>query len=185
MRKGDEKKLFYSGVRGQIWIETVVYTLIAITLIGAVLAFILPRIEEIQDNAVIEQSVGVLEDLNSVILEVVHGGRGNKRIMDIGVKKGELKIRGAQDLISFEIESGYGYSELDKSIKVGNVDVITQRVGSELNRITLSVSYDEYDLAYAGEDAEKIIGKSPAPYKLSIENKGEVEGKIVVDMEVI
>src|SRR3989344_7977654 len=53
--------------KGQIWVETVVYTLIAFTLIGLVLAFIKPKIEEIQDKGIVEQSVSVLQDMDSII----------------------------------------------------------------------------------------------------------------------
>ena len=65
--------------KGQVWVETVIYTLIAFVMIGAVLAFVRPKIEEFQDKAVVEQTISALEDINSVILAVVQGGTGNKR----------------------------------------------------------------------------------------------------------
>ena len=40
----------YEKKRGQIWVETVIYTLIALILIGLVLTFITPKIKEIQFN---------------------------------------------------------------------------------------------------------------------------------------
>ena len=45
------------GSKGQIWVETMVYTLIAFALIGIVLMFVKPKIEEIQDTSIIEQSI--------------------------------------------------------------------------------------------------------------------------------
>ena len=36
--------------RGQVWVETVIYTLIALALIGTVLAFVKPKVEEMQDK---------------------------------------------------------------------------------------------------------------------------------------
>ena len=40
---------------GQVWVETVIYTLIAFALIGTVLTFVKPKIEEMQDSAIISQ----------------------------------------------------------------------------------------------------------------------------------
>jgi uncharacterized protein (UPF0333 family) len=41
---------FAKNKRGQIWVETVVYTLIALVMIGLVLAFAKPKIEELQSD---------------------------------------------------------------------------------------------------------------------------------------
>ena len=70
--------------KGQIWVETVIYTLIALILIGSVLVFITPRIQEIQDRAIIEQSIEMLQNIDSIISSVVIGGAGNKRIIEVG-----------------------------------------------------------------------------------------------------
>ena len=45
------------GTKAQIWIETVIYTLIAFVILGAVLGFAKPKIEELQDKSIIEQSL--------------------------------------------------------------------------------------------------------------------------------
>ena len=45
-----------SDKKAQVWIETVIYTLIALALIGTVLAFVKPKIQEIQDKIVKIQS---------------------------------------------------------------------------------------------------------------------------------
>ena len=46
--------------KGQVWIETVLYTLIGISLIGLVLAFVTPKINEAKDRAVVEQTINSL-----------------------------------------------------------------------------------------------------------------------------
>ena len=97
--------------RGQVWIETVIYTLIAFSLIAAVLAFVKPKIEEIQDNAIIEQSLGLMKDIDSTIREIIQGGSGNKRKLEIAIKKGSLGIDGENDRLVFEIDSRKLYSE--------------------------------------------------------------------------
>ena len=75
---------------GQVWIETVIYTLIAFGLIAAVLAFVKPKIDEAQDKAVIEQSISMVKAVDSLIRETIQGGAGNKRILEISIKKGSL-----------------------------------------------------------------------------------------------
>jgi len=44
-----------SKKKGQVWIETVTYTLIAFVLIGLILAFVKPKIDELQDKALIDR----------------------------------------------------------------------------------------------------------------------------------
>ena len=74
--------------RGQIWVETVVYTLIAFALIGLVLAFVKPKIEEIQDKAVLDQSAGILEEIDSIVKNL--GSPGNQRLIELGISKGKM-----------------------------------------------------------------------------------------------
>jgi hypothetical protein len=123
--------------RGQVWVETMIYTLIAFALIAAVLAFARPKIEELQDKAVIDQSIKVLDDLNSVILLVIQGGTGNQREISIGIKKGEILINPVDDKIIFQMNSILTYSEPGKNISVGSVIVNTEKKGKD-NKITVT-----------------------------------------------
>lgn len=166
--------------KGQIWIETVIYMLIALILIGAVLAFITPKIQEIQDKAIIEQSIEMLNDIDRIISSVSFSP-GNKRIIDIVIKKGNLIINSEEDKIIFEIESKLTYSEEGEIISVGEIMVLTEKLGSS-NKITLTSAYN-FDLIYGGKNESKIITRSPVPYKLSIENKGST--KTVIDINIV
>jgi len=157
--------------RGQIWIEVVIYTLIALSLIGAVLAFITPKIGEIQDKAIIEQSITMIQNIDTIISSVAIGGPGNKRIINLGIKKGTLTIDAQKDEIVFEMESEYTYSQPGEEINIGDIIALTEETGS-LNKITLKINYSEYDLTYNGKNETKLITKASTPYKLSIENKG-------------
>src|SRR3989339_625134 len=104
--------------RGQVWVETVIYTLIAFVMIGSVLAFVKPKVEEMQDKAIIEQSIGMMEDINTIVLSLVHGGAGNKRKIELGIKKGILMIDGQNNKLIFEIESGNTYTEIQNFERV-------------------------------------------------------------------
>ncbi len=172
--------------KGQIWVETVIYTLIALTMIGAVMAFVVPRVQEIQDQAVIEQSIDVMENINEIIVSTVQGGTGNRRIMDVEIKRGTLKINGTHDIVSFEIEADYTYSEPGQIVRVGGVNVETKDIGNT-NLIVLIGNYSKYNLTFGGIDTLGTITQSPTPYSVSISNKGgdgATPEKINVDFKI-
>lgn len=180
MKKGEEnihdeiyfrRSFFPKNKGGQVWVETVIYTLIALTMIGAVLAFILPKIEEIRDKSVIDQSINSIKNIDSVIDSVVGGGPGNKRLVETNIKSGKMKIEGIDDKIIFEIETTYVYSEPGKTLNLGNVEAITEDIGG-LNRVTITADYN-YNIKYNEVDEEKILEQSSTPYTITIENKGE------------
>ena len=160
--------------RGQIWIETVLYILIAFALIAAVLAFVKPKIQEIQDKTITVQSISVMEEINSLVTDVVVGGAGNKRTLQLKIEKGNLEIDGTNEKIVFEIESKYQYSQLNSNVRVGSINITTEEIGSKLYKVVLTLDYlGRYDIAY-GDDSQKIytIAKSPTEYRLFISNKG-------------
>ena len=43
--------------KGQIWVETVLYTLIGLALIGITLAIMMPKITQSREKVVVEQSI--------------------------------------------------------------------------------------------------------------------------------
>lgn len=166
--------------RGQIWVETIIYTLIAFVMIGLVLYFASSKISETQDKTIIDQSIGVIEEIDSIISTI--GVPGNKRLVDLSIKKGVLKIDGVKDKIIFEMESKYTYSEPGENITYGNVVLHTEKKG-ELNTITLTGNYTGlYDLQFGGNDEAKTISSSSTPYRLFITNKGG--DPLVMDFEL-
>tara|TARA_Y100000310_G_scaffold68821_1_gene64148 strand:- start:2954 stop:3532 length:579 start_codon:yes stop_codon:yes gene_type:complete len=170
--------------RAQVWVETVVYTLIAFALIGAVIAFAKPKIEELQDRTLIEQSSGMLKDINSLISSI-RGTSGNQRIVEVSLNGGALKIDGENELIVFEIESRAEYSQPGEEIVKENLIVLTEPTG-RLNQVTLTTNYSEgYNITYEGKDQVKLISKAPTPHKVSIENKGFQDDKVWIDIRVI
>jgi hypothetical protein len=158
--------------KGQIWVETVIYTLIAFVMIGLVLAFVQPKIEEIQDKGIIEQSITVLEDIDDLMRNIGGSGAGNQRIIELGINKGVLKIDGTNDKIFFEIESRFTYSEPGEDVDVGGITANTEERG-KINIVTLSVEYEGiYDLTYDGTDQLKTISKASTPYNVLFSNEG-------------
>ena len=178
-----EKSGIVLAKRGQVWVETVIYTLIAFSLMGLVLAFVLPKIEETQDRGIIEQSIGVLQDIDSLIKTL--NGPGNQRTPEIGISKGDLIIDGTGNKIYFVVESRFQYSQPGENITVGKILVNTEEQ-SNINIITLTLDYaGEYDLTYQSLDQEKVLSKAPVPYKVIISETGtDSSGNPIINLEV-
>jgi len=169
--------------RGQVWVETVIYTLIAFVLIGLVLAFAKPKIQELQDKAIFEQSIGVMEDMDILITELIQGTSGNQRLIEVGIRKGSLRIDGNTDKIVFELEGKHTYSEPGQDIQEGNLIVRTEKIG-EINYINITRDYAEYNITYMKEDELKIISSASTAYKILISNLGkDAEGDTVINLE--
>jgi hypothetical protein len=169
---------------GQVWIETVIYTLIAFVMIGAVLTFAKPKIEELQDETLIEQSIGMIKEIDSLIFSVVQGGPGNKRLIDVGISKGALKIDGVNDKIIFEIESKYAYSEPGKDISEGDLKIRTEEKG-KLNLVNISRDYSgNYDILFEGSQKIKSLSKASTSYSLLISNNGKTDNGTLWEIDI-
>src|SRR4030043_358670 len=164
----------------QVWIETVIYSLIAFVMIGLVLSFARPKIEELQDRAVLQQSTEMMKEIDSTILTI--GAPGNQRVLEIGIKEGVLKIDCPNDKMIFEMESKSVYSEPGKPVNDGNIIVLTEKkTGYNLVTLTRDYGEDGYDLKFEGDNNElKVISKASTSYKLSILNEGEMDDKTVL-----
>lgn len=168
--------------KGQVWVETVVYTLIAFAIIGLVLSFVRPEIEKSQDKSIIQQSIGIMESIDEKILNIKNIP-GNKRELELSIREGSLTIDGIEDKIFFEMESQHKYSEPGTPIKEGDLTVFTREKG-DLYLVNITRNYTNYDLTYAGSDEVKKIQSAPSAYKLVISNEKEEDGKIVMDFDL-
>ena len=170
--------------RGQVWVETVIYTLIAFVMIGLVLSFAGPKIAELQDQALLKQSTEMMKQLDTTILTM--GAAGNQRIIEIGIKEGVLKVDGETDKIVFELESQSVYSEPGRAISDGNIIVLTEQ-RSGFNLVTLTRNYSSnYDLKFDGNDIVKVISSASTSYRLTILNEGVgTDSRIVLNMSVV
>ncbi len=164
--------------KAQVWIETVTYTLIAFVMIGLVLSFAKPKIEELQDKTIIEQSIKVLKEIDSTILEISEEGIGNKRKIELGVRKGTFYINSSEDKIIFELKGRNMFSEPGESYEEGVLNITTQEYGT-MYIVRAERDYSGiYDLTYDEEQRTKIIGTSPTYYELYVENKGNNGGSL-------
>jgi hypothetical protein len=178
MERGD---IILKSKRGQVWVETVIYLLISFVMLGLVLSFIRPKIEELRDKAVIEQSLQVMKDIDNLVVTI--GSPGNKRLLEVAIRKGNLIIDGVNDKITFEMDSRYLYTEPGKLIDIGNIQALTTSNGKN-SFITLERNFSgEYDLTYKEENTVKTLPKVSAPYRIFLTNEGESSNKIVINFD--
>ena len=167
----------------QVWVETVIYTLIAFVIIGLVLSYARPKINEIQDRAIIQQSIEMLKTIDLTILDM--GSAGNQRTPVVTIKKGDLKLDCVNNKIIFEMESQSEYTEAGRNVSDGNVIELTKKMTGDY-LVTLTLDYSSgYNLTFNGDKVLKTISKASNPYKLTILNKGaDANGKLMLDMSL-
>lgn len=167
--------------KGQVWIETVTYTLVAFVLIGLVLAFAKPKIEESQDKAILEQTIKVFKQIDATIQEVTEEGIGNKRKIEFSMKKGDFIINSTTDTLIFILEGSHMFSEPGKVHEEGGIRANTTEYGKEYH-VTLEKIYTDINITYTDGEEDKKIPKAATAYNVFITNKGGVITQI--DFEV-
>jgi type II secretory pathway pseudopilin PulG len=165
--------------RGQIWVETVIYTLIGVTLLGLVLAFAIPSIEKQKDQKIVEESINAMIHLDNLIEEVRDLGPGNQRKISLMIKKGRLVFNPIGKNISFEIEkSAYEASEASRTREVfvdisgTNLKIKTMEKGKDYS-VQIVREFEDIELLFNGEDTSiNELTAAANPYRLIVENQG-------------
>lgn len=170
--------------KGQVWVETVTYTLIAFILIGLILAFIQPKIKQMQDHSIIDQSLSMMKQIDLTVQEVAQAGVGNKREIQISLREGSILFNSTDNSITFELDGSYMYSEPDQIYHDGNIIVKTVQKG-DTYIVTLKKKFIDYNMTYDEEKVIEKILKTGIPYKLYITNKGDNGGeKDTIDFQL-
>lgn len=163
--------VFVVDKRGQVWIETVTYTLVAFVLIGLVLSFAQPKIESLQDQAVIDQSFTILKQIDLKINEVDDFGVGNKRKLLIEIRKGAIDINATNDSITFGINGKFMYSQPGQPYSENGFDILTTEFGRDFF-VSIGKTYENINITYNGEEVSKTLPRSASAYTLFITNNG-------------
>ncbi len=166
--------------RGQVWVETVIYTLIAITMIGLVWMFAQPKIESIKSQMAIEQTIDSMGKINDQIYDV-QIAPGNTRILDVTINKGKLIINPEQNSLEWVLESKYKYSEIDRIVRLGSLSVLTSEGKPYSVKIFSNYSVD---LTLNGGAESFEYEASPTPYKVVITNNGARENILNINIQV-
>jgi hypothetical protein len=166
--------------KAQVWVETVIYTLIGLAIIGILLAVSKPRIDSMKDKLLIEQSIDALKDIDNKVNDVANHGPGNRRNIGLKISKGKFIIDSIEDKLSWILDSEHRYSEPGVVVPIGDIDILTQEAGPW--KVILEIDYSgEYDITYDGGSEEKEFESAPSPYSLAIENIGADNEELVID----
>jgi len=167
--------------KSQIWVETVIYTLIGLTILGLILGLAKPKIEALKDKANIEQGIDMLDNIDQVINDIKYVA-GNTRVISIKIRTGEFLINGNDDSIEYLIkDSKYKYSEPGKEIGLGEIKVLTIEKGKNYE-VSLKIDYsNNLNISWEDKDEIKIIQASPQPNSISISNKGYFNNFVNID----
>ena len=167
--------------KGQVWVETVIYTLIGLAIMGLILTMAKPKIDQAKDEIVIEQAIEAMKTINAKIYEVQRAA-GNKRAVDLTIGRGKLIVDTDEDKISWEMDASYAYTEEGLAVPLGGLNVTTVR--GDPWKVTLVMDYNvdlQYDTQSTGE---RGISEAPTAYRLMIENKGKdpTSGDFIIDI---
>lgn len=169
--------------RAQVWVETVIYTLIGLVIIGLLLAFVKPAIDEKRDQIVLQQSLEMMNSINGEIENAIYYGKGNSIPVEISIKKGELVIKPSEGEIEFKMRSKYKYSQPGKNVNIGKVIARTNEATTDYD-VSFKIKYDSASITFNNEAQDKILQQAPTPYKVYITNNGEEEDKIKIDISM-
>jgi len=170
--------------RGQVWVETAVYTLIGLTVIAIALSIAMPQIQKAQDRAVITQTIDILNGIDRTITEVSQSP-GNIRIVELKLSKGRIEINSTGNYIQYIMEdTTLKLSEPGESINQDNIIIRTEERGKNYD-IILNMEYETLNFSYNGDKTLKTLQSGEIVHKLYIENKGiGTDEKTMIDFRV-
>jgi type II secretory pathway pseudopilin PulG len=165
--------------RGQIWVETVIYTLIGLSVIGILLAVATPKINEMKDRLRLNEAIDILLTIDSKINDV-KSAPSNVRVYDLTIAKGKVIIDATDDSISWIIESNLRYSEPGTVLPQMGLEILTE--GDGFYKITLRKKFD-FDLKVDNSVSDiRTLETSPSAYALTITNQGYSGGRLQIDI---
>ena len=173
--------------RGQVWVETVIYTLIGLVIIAILLATALPQIEKAGDRNVIKQTLTAFSDIDSKITQVEQTP-GNLGVVELRIAKGKLDINSINNTLVYTLEdTPLKLSELDQKIEEGGIILETKKYGSNFKIILTKDYSDSLNMTYNGQKNIKTFQAGTTPYKIQIENIGDnsIGGKTHLDFDVM
>lgn len=160
--------------KSQIWVETVLYTLIGLTIMGAILAVAVPKINQTNDKILLTQTIESMNKINEQIQDAFLYA-GSQREINLMIKKGEYTIDSKNDRIQYLLKNtNLLYSQPNSSIKQGDITILTvPKPGGEKYDIYLTLNYD-VNITYGSQSAEinKTFTSAPVSYSLLVINKG-------------
>lgn len=158
--------------KAQIWIETAIYTLIGLTIIGIVLSIATPQIEKAKERSIISQTSDAMIQLNNEIQKVEQSA-GSVKIVNFKITKGKLEIFPEENKTVYTLEdTNLEFSEAGERIKQGDLYLITNKSGRRFD-VSLELLHEGINVTFNNKNALKTLHAASAPYKIRIENVGD------------
>jgi len=162
----------YLNNKAQVWIETVIYTLIGLTIITIIISAATPQIEKIKDKGIVTNMFGVLDDLDSKISAVMQA-EGAIRNVPIVMSKGSLEINSSDNFLRYTLDNTrLELSEPGEEIIQANIKIKTERMGSRF-RIILTREYNDLNITFNNENVLRTLRGGGAAHSLVIQNIGD------------
>jgi len=163
---------FEKSKKSQAWVETVIYTLIGLSIIGIVLGIALPKIKEMTDRATIEQTLKGMGEMHQKIL-AIQSATGSSRLVDFRIKEGKLVFDADAETISYVMEdTNLLYSEVGTPVPEGAMTILTQESGDNYD-ISLILNYSgTFNINFNGGQTVKELTQAPTPYRILFKNQG-------------
>lgn len=133
--------------KGDIWISAVLYFGLGIVVITILLSAGLPVINKLRDKNIAVQTKNSFQVLDTNIREVIKGGPGTQRVLDLELKKGQFLI--SENKVKWSYDSKVYLSQPSDScdsdddiwVSEGNVKVCTMKKGSNYE-ISMVLKYE-------------------------------------------
>lgn len=165
----------YLKKRGQVWMETLLYTVVTLSILTMVLSFALPKLQQGQERAVIASHVTSLKMIDKIILDLSSVSAGNQKKYILPLEEGTFTVDGVANTISITIpDVGVKYTEPDIPVSDGRVTILTTKTGKKEYLVVASTSYTNFGINITAKNRDEIfeLTKAPTPYEIVI-RKGQ------------
>jgi len=166
------KKHFLKGKKADIWISTVLYTLISLAIIGTLLGVVRPRIDEMRDHYLIDQTIGALNQIDKTVTSV-KTAQGMRLPVEFQLSRGILIFNTTSKIIQWSLpDSRYQYSETGFPVSIGKLSLKTSNTSSDRWNILVQLNYSDIIFTVNNQSIPKTYQSSSRVYSIWAENKG-------------
>lgn len=170
--------------KSQIWVETVIYTLIGLSIMAIIIGVITPKINQMTDKAILTQTIDSLNILNEQVQDALSTG-ASQREFSLTVKRGKYFIDSQNDNIYYLL-SGTNALISQPGIPIQNdeLTVLTQVITKNKYNVFLILNYSSYNITYNNQDIDKTFTAAPTRYRLLLINKGSPSQNIPKQIDI-
>jgi len=175
------QKYFFKGRKADVWISTVLYTLISLAIIGTLLAVVRPRIDEMRDHYLIDQTINALNQIDKTVTSV-KTAQGMRLPVEFQLSRGILIFNTTDKIIQWNLpDSRYQYSEIGFPVTIGkSLSLKTLKSGDRWN-ISVQLNYSDINFTVNNQSSSKTYQSSSRVYSIWVENKGMVDNMLKID----